>query len=1165
MNKFFTTSMLKSGVFLTLFISFIISMCIIFIFPFFFESYKELIYRLLVSFTFFFIMVTFVLLYVIFLQERTQKILKERRERAEKEVEKKRAVNERIKDIRIRFKEAIKILKNSTLYRNKRRARYELPWYLMVGQNNEGKTTLLEASGLDFPLNVNYDNRSIKEEGSTKHFQWYYAEHAVFIDMPGQYIHQKNSKDDSEVWQKGFLKLFAKKRSRRPINGIILNISVETFITKSEKELEQYGKDLRNRFDELSDGFVSSIPIYLIITKSDNIVGYNEYFASLNEDEKEEILGITFDNPSKNIDTSVIRPEFEKLLTRINSSVIDKLHHEWDDDSRRKILLFGDEFSNIFEKISMFSDICFAQTRYRKSLMLRGVYFTSVPEEQEVSSSYLLGGKKKSDDLKVGRSSRGYFIKKLLQNVILPESELIKMDINFKKLNQKKQLLVSAIAIAAVILLSFVWIKDFIDHNTLINDLEKKFIDYDVQKNKIIQNDDFEVVLQAINKADIIKEDYYKNTSSNFYKLAFYNIESRNVKLHNLYHKALSSILLPRVEKLLNQQILSNISNYDRTWKNTEAYLMLNNNKHRDNKFLKTIMATSWARLYPNKPSVQRSLNKHFDNLLKFGFKPYQLNNETLKIARTQLTSKGYVEITYNGLKQEVNETMKLKEFSFSQVLSTDIGAFDGSNYKIPGFYTKEGYKKVIVKQGKNLVKNVLQNNWVLGSKVDFTQTEINEIYAQVLSLYFKDYKSHWLSAINSLNVPEKRTVAGLSNQLETFSSADSPILQVIRSLKENTSIYTPAEELMKNSQKKGILLDKVAKIASRNALEDAKDVMSNTSVKNVREFFKPYNSLLNNDGNMGSELENTMAKVNEVFQELTSIYGAIEPTKEAYKTVRARIKGKHEPIVQPFTSLPTYVKKWFTQTLRHNWNYMILQSKNYIHTKYHEEVIPYYNEKLKGKYPIRRKRTSNNINIEDFNDFFRVNGILDSFFKAYISPFVKLNTKTYKRYRFVDIDGSVMKFNTQFMRDILKSYHVRKALFDNKGKELGTVAYIKPNILERTLATMQLDYDDNSLLYEHGPIKERKIKWPESTQDNGATFTLYDINNEKILSTNKDGQWALFKLIETFKLKKHSSTLVEFEYKTKKYKASMYIKGPMSKLFTKDNPLRSFKLNGKI
>ena len=73
------------------------------------------------------------------------------------------------------------------------------------------------------------------------------------------------------------------------MNGIILNISVNTFIEKSEKELEQYAKDLRDRFDELSDGFVSSIPIYLIITKSDNMVGYNEYFASLSEEEKEEV------------------------------------------------------------------------------------------------------------------------------------------------------------------------------------------------------------------------------------------------------------------------------------------------------------------------------------------------------------------------------------------------------------------------------------------------------------------------------------------------------------------------------------------------------------------------------------------------------------------------------------------------------------------------------------------------------------------------------------------------------------------------------------------------------------------------------------------------------------------------------------------------------------
>ncbi len=1131
MSKFFQASIFKSGVFWTLFIAFLVSMTIIFVFPFFFESYKDLTYRLLIAFSIFFITLVLVLLYVIFLQERTQQMLKERRERKLKEEEKHKIIKEKIKDIKTRFNEALKILKKSTLYKNTRRARYELPWYLMVGKESEGKTTLLEASGLDFPINVNYENRSVKEEGSTKNFQWYYAEHAIFIDMPGNYIHQEQDENDSIVWQKGFLKLFAKKRSRRPINGIVLNISVDTFISKSEKELEQYGKDLRDRFDELSNGFASSIPIYLVITKSDNIVGYNEYFSTLSEEEKEEVLGVTFNDPKQSIDTTVVRPELEKLLKRVNSSVIDKLHHEWDEDSRTKILLFCDEFSNIFEKIGMFTDICFAQTRYRKSLMLRGIYFTSVPQEEEIDTSYLLGTKKE-EKLSTGRSSRGYFIKNLLQNVIFPESDLINMDLNYKKINKRKQTISLSLAVASVVLFSFIWIKDFVNHNNLLHDLENRFEKVSIQRDNINTSDNFEDILKTINEIDSIKETYEKETSSSFYKLTFFNVEDKTTSLYNLYQDSLYKLLLPRVAKLLNNQIMSNLNNYDRTWKNTETYLMLNNEKHRDNDVLKTSLATSWARLYPNKPTVQRSLNKHFKQLLSFGYTPYSLDKNTLKIARAVLTSKGTISITYNALKQKVQENMNLKSFSFSQVLGSNIASFDSDNIKIPGFYTKEGYSKVIVAQGKALTKEVLLNNWVLGARTDLTSSEINDIYSQVLSYYFKDYKRYWLSAISSLNIPKKKTVAGLSNQLETLSSGDSPILSVLSSLKINTDIYTPAEVLMKKPKVKIRLLDKIAKIASKNALKKAQTVMSNMSVKNVRTFFKPYHELLDEENNIGPDIQNAMSKLDEVFQEMTAIYGGVEPAQDAYRVVNGRVTGKHEPIIKNFTSLPIHVRKWYSQALRNNWNYLLAQAKIHINTKYKEDVMTYYNEKLKNKYPLKRKAYKSSVKVEDFNDFFKINGVLDTFFKAYISPFVKLNKITYRRFRALELDGSVIGFDLEFMKDILRSYRIRKALFSSSGKDIGTVAYFRPVDLERTLATMQLNYDEESIIYEHGPIRDTRITWPQKSLSAGSSFILYDIKHEKVLDSSQEGEWALFKLIDTFKIKKVTKNSIYFEYK---------------------------------
>ena len=379
MNSFFNLNFFRSGIFWILFLAFITSILLYYVAPNYVKELEDFTFRLMLSSLVFFGPLVLVLLYIVFLQEKTKLALKNIKDEYAENKDKHKTLSNNIKDIKTKFNDAIKILSRSSLYKDTRRARYELPWYLLIGKSQEGKTSLLEGSGLDFPLNNNFDQQKIQEISSSDMFQWYFCENAVFVDMPGKYINP--NEDDSIVWKKGFLNLFAKKRSKRPLNGMILNLSIDTLMQSDEIHLEQYAKDLRDRFDELSEGFTSSIPIYLVITKSDKIPGFNEYFSSISKSEKDEVFGITFDNPSDNIDSKLLNEKFTKLISRINSSVLDKLYTEMHDENKNNIYLFSNSITNLFEKMNIFTDICFAQTRYRKPLMLRGIYFTSIPEQ----------------------------------------------------------------------------------------------------------------------------------------------------------------------------------------------------------------------------------------------------------------------------------------------------------------------------------------------------------------------------------------------------------------------------------------------------------------------------------------------------------------------------------------------------------------------------------------------------------------------------------------------------------------------------------------------------------------------------------------------------------------------------------------------------------------
>ncbi len=1152
-------SILKSPVFWIIFIAFITAILIIFASPYLFESLNSLVLRLFIGFGVFFTTIISILLYTLFVKDEFKEKLRNLKEQMKKKQEYSDIAKEKVEDLKIRFNEAMRILKDSSIYKNKQTVGYELPWYLMVGLGKEGKTSILDNSGLDFPLNINYDQNEEDEE-SQKTFQWYFAEHAIFIDMPGRYISKNRTEDDLILWE-SFLKLFGRKRWKRPINGIILTISVDTLMNKNENELEQYAKDLRDRFDEISHAFVSNIPIYLLISKSDGIVGFKEYFSDISDDEKAEVLGVTFDEEQVNIDNSVVKPELESLLLRLNSSIFDKLNREWDTGAKSKILLFSHELSSVFERLNMFVDMGFAQTRYRKPLMLRGIYFTSVANENELLSSQEF----EQNTLSSLKAGKGMFIQKILSDVIFPEADIIKMDTNYKK-NQRIKHIGTFISSILIVAISIVyWTQDFNSRLISLDESEKNMIRYNKERILILNQTNFENILLALNKIHAIhinNNDYMENE---IWKVAYFKVADRNMLIKNHYKESLENILLPLVADFMEEQIKVNIGDYDLTWDSTKAYTMLNNEERRDNAFLKEWMASVWSHLYPNMNEVQNELNLHFANLLEYGFSPYPLRKETLLLSKKHLLEFGQEALIYKELKNKAKEK-NLRNFRFSESLGSYASAFQGSDYIIPGFFTKKGFENFMITDGKGLIKELVANNWVVGYSSELTDIELDEMYEKVQNYYFIDYKKHWATALSSLKIPNYKSISEINNQMTVLTSGTSPIIGVLHALKENTLIYTPAEKLQikANTNIKG---GTAISVTSRNAIEKAKKITKNTNIRNIREYFSVYNNLLGKDNKPTAKLETGLSKLNTVYQEMTAIYGSVTPEKDAYTIVTDRVLGRHEPIVMQVSALPRPIDKWFKSALKNDWEYLLSRTRKYINSKYTEDVLGYYNDKIKGRYPIRKDSRRADIRIQDFEEFFRKDGIVDTFYENYVSAFVKINVRR-GTYQYLTIDGSNMNISEDFMKAMLNAKAIKNMLFTRDENILNTSFYFKPNSLGRKLSRMEIFYNKEAISYEHGPIQPQKIIWPDESLSNKARFGLFDLQKNSLVRISGKGEWAFFRLIDKLNIKSYKQRknldLIIIEYNKNRNNSSFILTGKGVKVFTKDSPLTKFKLNNE-
>lgn len=1108
----------------TILSAFILSLFIIFVMPFISDSFKELSFRLLIAFCIFFGTVIIILLILLFRKKETQEMLREKALRSEY----KKSIDKKVKNLKQKFNKALKIVKRASLYKFK--SRYELPWYLVMGEEKEGKTSLIEYSGLDFP--INYEDRFSEDD---ENFKWYFAEKSVFVDLPGNYIEQTKNPEDPIIW-KYFLNFFIKRRWRRPINGIILTISVDTLLNKNNKDLENFAKQLRDRFDELSRVFMSSVPIYLIITKSDKISGFNEYFNLLNQDEKDEVFGITFEN--ENFEKDNINEKFEELIKRLNSSVIDKMHFEWTEKKRGKIFLFTEKTSQLLSKITYFTNVCFSETRYRKPLMLRGIYFTTI--EKNYGSN---------------EKAKALFVKKLLDELIFQEAEISKIDENYRNKMKKIQILSYVASLLIVVFVGFFMINSFINSNDSLTEYKSKIDELVNLKKSVNQNSSFEDISKVLEQVNILSLNENKLKNESFFNKYIFKFEDKSKQLKDIYNNELLTLLLNKNASQIEKNITNELGDFSKTWDNTKAYLMLELVEKRDKEFLQDYMKKSWEKVVQN-IETQQKLAKNWQNLLDLGFDSYKINHSLIDTSRARLVELSAEQLTYEDWKSKFSY-LNTKSFSFSDILGENISLFDGSGYKIDGLYTKSGYEAVL-KDGKRVLDEILLNNWVIGKKANLTSDEKEEFYEKIMQFYFSDYRKYWYEALSNLSVVSYNELTELNHQLAILTSPESPVISILKSLKINTNLYSPTEQIQTNLPIENRLVETISSKIPKEKIEQI-DIVDVKSVRTLREFYKPYHELLDDNYQPRGTLTSLFNEFSKTYEIMSNINGSVNSEEDAFKIVSSRVHGKLAPMIAQLNLMPIQVKRWYENIIQGNLGFIAKGAKNYIIKKYKKDVVSFYNERLKNKYPLN-KTSQVNVKLDDFSEFFRKDGILDSFYNQYVAGFIEIDyQKAVAKPR--SIDGNRLNFSKNFIANLIKSEQIRKAVFKNDGT-LGTTLNIKPHTLGTNLATVELTYDASTVLYEHGPILTKRVSWPNNSSDASVKFKLYDISNKIVIEDYIDNdEWSLFKFLDQNSLSRGDNGTLNITYEKYDFKSSFLLDGSIAPLFLNNNGF-SFELS---
>ncbi|WP_241000359.1 type VI secretion system protein, partial [Pseudomonas viridiflava] len=121
------------------------------------------------------------------------------------------------------------------------------------------------------------------------------------------------------------------------------------------------------------------VPVYLVLTKTDAVEGFDEFFDQLSHEESRQVLGSTFGKGERGTDIDVVGKAFDSLLQRLSSQVITRLHQERDIQRRGRMLEFPAQLGRIAHSLNIFVELAFSGNRYQRASHLRGFYLTRAP------------------------------------------------------------------------------------------------------------------------------------------------------------------------------------------------------------------------------------------------------------------------------------------------------------------------------------------------------------------------------------------------------------------------------------------------------------------------------------------------------------------------------------------------------------------------------------------------------------------------------------------------------------------------------------------------------------------------------------------------------------------------------------------------------------------
>jgi type VI secretion system protein ImpL len=1028
-----------------------------------------------------------------------------------------------------RFSQALATLKKLKFKGSRTsKALYELPWYIIIGPPGSGKTTALVNSTLDFPLAEQFGKGALQGVGGTRNCDWWFTNDAILIDTAGRYTTQDSHRViDSSAWE-GFLNLLKKNRRRRPINGAIIAISIHDLLTQSEEQRVAHAKIIRTRIDELMEKLEIRFPIYLMFTKCDLVSGFTEFFEDLSKEDREQVWGVSLPNApkaSQGPDFDYLSQEYEKLLKRTYDRVLWRMHTERDVRRRALIQGFPLQMENLKLIIDNFVKQTFISNRYRFQPYLRGIYFTSGTQEgspidrlmSSVSSSF--GFAREAVQMPQGQG-KSYFLGRLFRDVMFPESELVGSNRKYETIILWAQRAAYVGIALFVVLTLVVWAGSITRHQMYMSEVQTYIGEFKAESKLLnVRNKDPRSVLPTLNalaKASIVYD------QERLPWLSGMGLYDGNVDdaADEAYATQLKELLLPRLLGHIEAYVKQGHSGGD-LYNTFRTYLMFNKTEHMNKQQVKDWFVSNWSQSMQGEATNRKQLEAHLDALLSLELEPVEINQNLVKQTRDVLLRVPVAQRIYSRIRTNsryLQPVDMLNEFGESVRTAFKINDEITNKLMVALLFTHEGYKLIDLSADSPIVADITNERWVLddgeNARVDFIKDDLDEISQKVKELYIADYLQQWNDVYDSLEITEFTSIKQASDVLASFTDpVYSPLMSILQVGATNTTL---SSQLIAN------LADDYEEGKTGKATSYLADKFEGTKVDMQ---FRELNVLLRETPKKPAAINLTIQNIQQLQQFVNEIALSPDPAKKAFEVAQGRYQsGSATPITMLRSysnTTPQPVRRWLDSLSQEVWKVILKSAHQHVNNEWRTRIYQPYMQGLSGRYPLNRD-SNNELALLDFSEFFKPAGTFDTFFQAYMKPFIDTGGGWSNR----GVDNYSIGFSGEAISQAKRAQFIKTVFYGaNPGVPSVTLQF-RPYRMEKTDARFTLEIGDKRISYNHGPKFWNPLKW-SGEDENKRVRILFEDLNENVHTMSYEGPWALFRLHDKSNLQKTSQSNV--------------------------------------